>query len=93
MKYRSASSRWDWGVYEAEYEAELEALRMSIATIMFMSLTVSSLFSMMRRNGAVVDGRGDEGGRSLTARGLVRQVVDSLPLKRYEAMPTEVTER
>ena len=44
----------------------LEALHMSIATMVFMSLTVSSLFSMMRRNVAVVDGRGDGGGRSLT---------------------------
>jgi len=65
---------------------------MSIVTMMFMSLTVSSLFSMMRRNGAVVDGRGDGGGRSLTSRGLSWMVVDSLPLKRYEAMPTTVTE-
>lgn len=80
-----------------EYEAELEALHMFIATMMFMSLTISSLFSMMRRNGMDVDdgGGGGGGGRSLRTRrgGLSRQVIDSLPLKRYEAAPTaEVTD-
>ena len=68
---------------------------MFIATMMFMSLTISSLFSMMRRQAAEAaeDGGGGGGGRSLMGRrGLSRQVIDSLPVKRYHAPHTEVTE-
>ncbi|KAL7540743.1 hypothetical protein ACHAWF_006785, partial [Thalassiosira exigua] len=75
-----------------QYEAELEALHLFIATMMFVSLTISSLFSMMRRNGAVIDNEGG-GRRSIMGRrGLSRQAIDSIPLKRYEAHQTEVTE-
>ncbi|KAL7538423.1 hypothetical protein ACHAXR_008544 [Thalassiosira sp. AJA248-18] len=78
-----------------QYEAELEALHMFIFTMLFTSLTISSLFSMLRRQGAEVEdgGGGGGGGRSLMGRrGLSRQVIDSIPLKRYEAMHTEVTD-
>jgi len=76
-----------------QYEAELEALHMFIATMMFLSLTISSLFSMMRRHGANAEDGGHGGGRSLSRRrGLSRRVIDSLPLKRYEAAHAEVTE-
>ena len=68
-----------------QYEAELQAFHMFIATMMFMSLTISSLFSMMRRQAEGENGGGG-GGRSLSrGRGLSRQVIDSLPIKRYEA--------
>jgi len=78
-----------------QYEAELQALHMFIATMMFMSLTISSLFSMMRRQGA--DGGGGEGGggviRALSRRGLPPQVINALPLKTYQAPHhSEVTE-
>jgi len=67
---------------------------MFIATMMFMSLTISSLFSMMRRQGA--DGGGGEGGggviRALSRRGLSPQVINALPLKTYQAPHSEVTE-
>ncbi|KAL9185777.1 hypothetical protein ACHAXT_003554 [Thalassiosira profunda] len=77
-----------------QYEAELEALHMFIATMMFMSLTISSIFSMMRRQAAEgEDGGGGGGARSILGRrGLSREVIDSLPLKRYEALHTEVTD-
>lgn len=58
--------------------------------MMFMSLMISSLFSMMRRQGAEVGDGG--GGSSLVRRGLSRQVIDSLPVKRYEAPHSDVTE-
>ena len=75
-----------------QYEAELQALHMFIATMMFMSLTISSLFSMMRRQAAEGGGDGGGVGRSFNRRGLSRQVIDSLPLKTYQAPHTEVTE-
>lgn len=80
-----------------EYEAELEALHMFIATMMFMSLLVSSLFSMMRRNGIDYDDGGPGGAvgsgvRSLTRRGLSRQAIDSIPVKLYAVPAPEVTE-
>ena len=64
------------------YEAELEALHLFIAVMMFVSLTMSSLFGMMRRQ---EEERGAQGVSTVTSRrGLSRQVIDSLPLKRYE---------
>ena len=75
-----------------QYEAELEALHMFIITMMFMSLTISSLFSMLRRQGAEVEDGGGGGRSILGRRGLSREVIDSIPLKRYEAHHTEVTE-
>ena len=72
-----------------QYEGELQALHMFIVMMMFMSLTLSSLLSMMRRQGLVDAGGGGGGGgsSSLTSsrRGLSREVIDSLPLKRYKA--------
>ncbi len=72
-----------------QYEAELQAMHMFIVMMMFMSLTLSSLLSMMRRQGLVEAGGGGGGGgsSSLTSsrRGLSREVIDSLPLKRYKA--------
>ena len=70
-----------------QYEAELQAMHMFIVMMMFMSLTLSSLLSMMRRQGLVEAGGGGGGSLSLTSsrRGLSREVIDSLPLKRYKA--------
>jgi len=69
-----------------QYEAELQAMHMFIVMMMFMSLTLSSLLSMMRRQGLVEAGGGG-GSSSLMSsrRGLSREVIDSLPLKRYKA--------
>ena len=75
-----------------QYEAELQALHMFIATMMFMTLTISSLFSLMRRQAAEGGGGGGGSGISLSRGGLSRQTIDSLPLKRYTAPRSEVTE-
>ena len=68
-----------------EYDAELEALHMFIATMMFVTLMIISLTSMIRRNNIVADD--DGGGTAQTGlfqrRGLSRRVIDSIPLKRY----------
>mmetsp|Transcript_29213 Transcript_29213/g.66564 ORF Transcript_29213/g.66564 Transcript_29213/m.66564 type:complete len:859 (-) Transcript_29213:2-2578(-) len=76
-----------------EYEAEIQALYLFIATMMFMSLTLSSIFSMIRRTGAgVAEGGGSGIVRNLTRRGLSRSVIDNLPVKRYEAPQADSTE-
>lgn len=60
---------------------------------MFMSLTLSSIFSMIRRTGAgVAEGGGSGIVRNLTRRGLSRSVIDNLPVKRYEAPQADSTE-
>ena len=80
-----------------EYEAELQALHMFIATMMFMSLTISSLFSMIRRQGRDAEGGGGGGngggggGVSFMRRGLSQRVIDSLPVKRYASPPSSDT--
>jgi hypothetical protein len=83
-----------------QYEAELQMLHTFIAMMMFMSLALSSMLSMMRRQGLTEAGGGDGGGRgggtfSLTSsrRGLSRDVIDSLPLKRYTAERNDNTDR
>mmetsp|Transcript_10932 Transcript_10932/g.21292 ORF Transcript_10932/g.21292 Transcript_10932/m.21292 type:complete len:994 (+) Transcript_10932:256-3237(+) len=64
------------------YEAELESMRIFIAILMFTSFAMSSLFGITRRQG---DGGGNGGSTvSSSRRGLAREVIDSLPLKRYE---------
>jgi hypothetical protein len=67
----------------------LQALHTFIAMMMFMSLALSSLLSMMRRQGVVEAGGGGGGGNRSSMmssrRGLSREVIDSLPLKRYKA--------
>ena len=77
-----------------QYEAELQALHLFIATMMFMSLTLSSIFSMIRRTGAggIADGGGGGVVRNLTRRGLSRSVIDNLPVKRYEVPQADSTE-
>ena len=65
-----------------EYERELEALHLFLVTMMFMSLTISSLLGSMR-------GRGEE--QEITERpshrrgGLSPEVINSIPVKRYES--------
>ena len=79
-----------------EYDAELEALHIFIAMMMFMSLALSSLLSLMRRQTL-------EGGVLIIVVGLVvvdhhfrhnevisREVIDSLTLKHYKT-PTSTT--
>ncbi len=77
-----------------QYEAELQMFHTFIAMMMFMSLALSSMLSMMRRQGLTEAGRDGGGGRgdnlsSLTSsrRGLSREVINSLPLKCY-TVPT-----
>ena len=60
---------------------------MFIATMMFVSLTLSSFFSMMqqrRAREAAEEGSGTATSSSRRRGGLTRQVIDSLPLKHYE---------
>ena len=58
-----------------------------------MSLTLSSIFSMIRRTGAgVAEGGGTGIVRNLTRRGLSRSVIDNLPVKRYEVPQADSTE-
>ena len=67
-------------------EAELQAMYMFIIIMIFMSLALLSLFIMMQQPGLVE--AGGSGGRSLltsSRRGLLREVIDSLPLKWYKA--------
>lgn len=65
-----------------EYERELEALHLFLVTMMFMSLTISSLLGSMR-------GRGEE--QEVVERpshrrgGLSPEVINSIPVKRYES--------
>jgi hypothetical protein len=73
-----------------QYEAELQMLHTFIAMMMFMSLVLSSMLNMMRRQGlseAVGGGGGERGGNLSTItssrRGLSRDVINSLPLKCY----------
>lgn len=73
-----------------QYEAELEAMHMFIAMMMFMSLTLSSLLSLMRRQTMEGAHGGSGGGRSSLRRGLSREVIDSLPLRHYKT-PTAST--
>ncbi len=73
------------------YEKELEALHLFLVTMMFTSLTISSLLNSMRGR------RGEEQEtmeRSSSHRrgGLSQDVIDSLPTKRYEAPRQSVTD-
>ena len=72
-----------------EYEKELEALHLFLVTMMFMSLTISSLLSNMRRRGEeqeIIERPSHRRG------GLSQNVIDSLPTKRYETPRRSVTE-
>ena len=69
-----------------QYEEELEALHMFIAMMMFASLTLSSFFSMIQQRRAREAAEEGNGGSMLPRRGgLTRRVIDSLPLKNYDA--------
>uniref|UniRef100_A0A6U3VVT3 RING-type domain-containing protein n=1 Tax=Skeletonema marinoi TaxID=267567 RepID=A0A6U3VVT3_9STRA len=71
------------------YEKELEALHLFLVTMMFMSLTISSLLSSMRRRGEdqeIIERSSHRRG------GLSQDVIDSLPTKRYEAPRRSVTD-
>ena len=68
-----------------QYEAELEALHMFIAMMMFISLTLSSFFSIVQQGRARETAEEGNGGSILPRRGgLTRRVINSLPLKHYE---------
>jgi hypothetical protein len=72
-----------------QYEAELEALHMFIALMMFVSLAMSSFFSMIQQRRMREAAEGGNVGPILPRRGgLARRVIDSLPLKHYEAVDT-----
>lgn len=71
------------------YEEELQALHLFLVTMMFMSLTISSLLSSMRRRGEeqeIIERSSHRRG------GLSQDVIDSLPTKRYEAPRRSVTD-
>ena len=71
------------------YEKELEALHLFLVTMMFMSLTISSLLSSMRRRGEeqeIIERSSHRRG------GLSQDVIDSLPTKRYEAPRRSITD-
>jgi hypothetical protein len=73
-----------------QYEAELEALHMFIAMMMFVSLAMSSFFSMIQQRRMREAAEGGNVSPILPRRGgLTRRVIDSLPLKHYEAEDTE----
>lgn len=70
-----------------QYEAELETLHLFIATMIFVSLSLSSFFSMMQQRQAreaAEEGNGTTTSTSPRRGGLTRQAIDSLPLKTYE---------
>lgn len=72
-----------------QYEAELETLHMFIAMMMFVSLTLSSFFSMIQQRQMREAAEGENGATVLQRRGgLTRRVIDSLPLKHYEVSGT-----
>jgi hypothetical protein len=70
-----------------QYEAELEALHMFIALMMFISLAMSSFFCMLQQRRMREAAEGGNVGPILPRRGgLTRRVIDSLPLKHFEAV-------
>jgi hypothetical protein len=72
-----------------EYEKELEVVHLFVLTMMFLSLTVSSFLSNMRRRGEEQETLESPSRRR---GGLSQHVIDSLPVKRYEAPGRSVTE-
>lgn len=69
-----------------EYEAELQALHMFIATMTLMSLAISSLLRMLRQ-AREAEGGGGGAGASFRRRGLSQRAIDALPLKRHAPPP------
>lgn len=76
-----------------QYEAELEALHMFIAIMMFVSLAMSSFFSMLQQRRARETAEdGNTGSILPRRRGLTRRVIESLPVKHYDATSAENNE-
>lgn len=70
-----------------QYEEELQMLHMFIAMMMFISLAMSSFFSMLQQRRAQEAAEDGTGGSIMLPRrgGLTRRAIDSLPLKNYDA--------